>query len=88
MGARCWRRGHDTEWDEEAKEWRYADTGEIADYDRPCIKCGEMPTPDGYDPCIGYIEGATGACCGHGVFQMSVMYPEDLLAAEEQEDNA
>ena len=33
---------------------------------RPCKRCGEMPTPEGYDACLGYILGATSACCGHG----------------------
>ena len=25
------------------------------------------PTKEGYDACLGYIEGAMSACCGHGV---------------------
>ncbi len=46
--------------------WKYEDTGEIADYERPCTRCGEMPTKEGYDHCLGYIKGAKHACCGHG----------------------
>lgn len=34
-----------------------------------CPKCKEPPTPEGYDACIGYVEGVTSACCGHGVKQ-------------------
>lgn len=45
----------------------YADTGELADYDRSCHRCGKMPTKEGYDACLGYIPGANHACCGHGV---------------------
>jgi hypothetical protein len=46
----------------------YADTGESAfGVDRPCPLCHKMPTPEGYDACLGYIPGARSACCGHGV---------------------
>ena len=34
--------------------------------DRPCGKCGQDRTPEGYDACLGYIPGAMNACCGHG----------------------
>jgi len=49
-------------------EWRYPDTLEISykNY-RPCSKCGRLPTPEGYDGCLGYIPGVREACCGHGV---------------------
>lgn len=46
--------------------WVYVDTETTIDIDRPCIKCGKMPTPEGYDACMGHVEGATSACCGHG----------------------
>ena len=47
--------------------WRYVDNEmEINDM-RPCAKCGREPTPEGYDACLGYVEGATSACCGHGL---------------------
>lgn len=48
--------------------WVYADTYEpVDDYSfRPCIKCSKLPTPEGYDACLGRLEGATHACCGHG----------------------
>jgi hypothetical protein len=26
-----------------------------------------MPTAEGYDACLGHIEDAVSACCGHGV---------------------
>ena len=48
-------------------KWFYADNMSIYDDSRPCKKCGCYPTEDGHDACIGYIEGASSACCGHGV---------------------
>ena len=65
--ARSWIRGHLAEWDGEA--WRYADTGEVADHDRPCVRCGKLPTPEGHDACLGYVPGVMDACCGHGVHE-------------------
>ncbi len=32
-----------------------------------CIRCGEPPTSEGHDACLGYIPGIKSACCGHGV---------------------
>jgi len=48
-------------------EWLYADTMTSASFERPCVRCGRFPTQEGYDYCLGYIEGAESACCGHGV---------------------
>lgn len=48
-------------------EWLYEDTSELAIDNRHCPRCGEMPTPEGYDACLGYILGAKAVCCGHGV---------------------
>jgi hypothetical protein len=51
-------------------EWRYEDGAPVpADpaEERPCPICGEPPTPEGYDACIGHVPGATSVCCGHGV---------------------
>ena len=57
--------------------WRYEDTNKPDDDSRPCVRCGRMPTPEGYDACLGYVDGAIGACCGHGVDELYVMYPAD-----------
>ncbi len=46
-------------------KWVYEDTLEEL-FDRPCIRCGQLPI-EGHDACLGYIEGCTSACCGHGV---------------------
>ena len=46
---------------------KYTDTQVDAKISRPCIKCKHHPTVEGYDHCLGYIEGIRSACCGHGV---------------------
>lgn len=55
--------------------WRYEDTMEPAGFenDRSCKKCGLCATPEGYDGCLGYLEGAENACCGHGINEGYVM---------------
>lgn len=54
---------------ENGKHWRLEDTGQliVENPERPCAKCGRPPTHEGYDACIGHVEGAVSACCGHGV---------------------
>ena len=54
--------------------WRYSDNDEIFDDSRPCKRCGKHPTKEGYDACLGYIKGATHACCGHGIEKGYVIY--------------
>ena len=34
--------------------------------DTECIRCGQQPTPEGHDACLGTILGVRSACCGHG----------------------
>ena len=48
-------------------QWVYEDGTPADKEERPCITCGEMPTTEGYDACLGYVEGVVSACCGHGV---------------------
>jgi len=61
--------GYPVEYDYKGKVWRYLDNGIDVEKlpNRPCPKCGKMPTPEGYDACLGHIQGAVAACCGHGV---------------------
>ena len=54
-------------------EWLYEDTGEPAIDNRHCPRCGEMPTPKGYDACLGYVPSVRAACCGHGVTEPFAM---------------
>jgi hypothetical protein len=71
MAARSQMRGNPTVFVK--GEWLYED-GEPTTLERPCTRCGEMPTPEGYDACLGKVEGATSACCGHGVKPSSAKY--------------
>ena len=47
--------------------WRYFDINGIDNGKRPCKRCGKMPTKEGYDACLGHIDGVKSACCGHGI---------------------
>jgi len=47
--------------------WFYVDNDEPLREDRPCKRCGEKPTKEGYDACSGWQPGAFSVCCGHGV---------------------
>ena len=64
MAVQSHDRGWSTFWN--GREWIYEDTKEPVRIDRPCVNCGENPTLEGYDHCLGFIEGAWSACCGHG----------------------
>lgn len=57
-------RGHGITCDGE--RWVYADDGSPVDRKRPCARCGRMPTPEGYDACLGELPDVLNACCGHG----------------------
>jgi hypothetical protein len=67
--ATSWSRGHKTYWNELTQQWYYCDTNEIDDGNRPCKRCGRMPTLEGYDACLGYIKNVSSACCGHGTIE-------------------
>lgn len=47
-------------------QWVYEDGVPIENEERPCTRCGRMPTKEGYDACLGYVEGVSSICCGHG----------------------
>ena len=65
MVSRSYQRGHPIEFN--GKEWVYSDTKTTIKEERPCVRCGEMPTPEGHDACLGSIDDVSSACCGHGV---------------------
>lgn len=67
--ATSYSRGHEIYYDWKTENWRYIDNNEIVNNDRPCKKCGCKPTSQGYDACLGHIEGVSSACCGHGVVE-------------------
>ena len=58
----------------DSSQWRYVDNDQLIDEMRPCKKCGHVPTLEGYDACLGHIEGVAAACCGHGVEEPYVKY--------------
>lgn len=74
------QRGHEIVFSD-GDNWFYADNGESASIDRPCIRCGRMPTAEGHDACVGEVTGAKSVCCGHGVTEpiliMDDVTPED-----------
>lgn len=47
-------------------QWVYADDLTPITAERPCSRCGKPPTSEGYDACLGHVEGVRSACCGHG----------------------
>ena len=57
-------------------KWIYEDTGEsVFEIEvRPCKRCGKVPTPEGYDACLGYIPNVISACCGHGIEKKFIKY--------------
>lgn len=61
-----YKRGHGYYYDGEDIEF-YVDTKEPTSTERPCVKCGKMPTKEGHDACLGNLPGVNAACCGHGV---------------------
>jgi hypothetical protein len=65
-------RGHEIVF--ENNEWLWFDTKESITVERPCKKCGKMPTKEGYDACLGFIEDASAACCGHGITEKLIVY--------------
>lgn len=63
-------RGHTVYWN--GTVWRYADDDSLAPasggIERPCTYCHRIAQGNyGPDPCLGYLSGVVGACCGHGV---------------------
>lgn len=78
--ATSYVRGHKIYWKD--GRWFYADDDSPYWLDRfgkkrverPCKRCGRMPTPEGYDACKGYIPGMSSVCCGHGV-EEALMVP-------------
>jgi hypothetical protein len=60
--------------DDLAPVWRKDGDGPYPSVERPCPKCGltAQCEPDGRygpDPCLGYLPGVIGACCGHGFIE-------------------
>lgn len=48
-------------------QWFYLSDDTLIEQEKPCIRCGKMPTKEGHDACLGHIDGVKAACCGHGI---------------------
>ena len=72
-------RGNEMVYIRDKKEWIYTDTGEKHDKTKPrrCARCGEYPTEDGHDSCLGHLEGVKFACCGHSIVGKAYVVLED-----------
>lgn len=73
------------------RTWVYVDGLTDIDTARPCIRCGKPPTKEGYDTCLGLVDGTSSACCGHGIVRgwkvcCSVDAPCERHMAEESQD--
>ena len=92
--------GNLTYTNDNGKHWYYCDDNTLAiscekpyiQNFRPCPKCNKMPTEEGYDACLGKIEGAKHACCGHGIQEGFIMYEDGRYVetpdlSEEKEKN-
>jgi len=58
--------GYEIEYDWDNNIWIYSDNKIPAIQVRLCKHCGQLPTKEGYDSCIGELPNVKFACCGHG----------------------
>ena len=77
MAITAFLRGHLAEYNVSGNKWLYADNGAPITTNRPCTRCGKLPTGEGHDACLGYIEGASWACCGHGINKSYIIWDRD-----------
>lgn len=73
---KSYSRGHEIYYD--GSDWRYSDDNLIHDDSRPCKKCNCYPTIEGYDSCMGKIEGAKYSLLCHGVGMEYVIMDKSL----------
>ena len=66
MSVTSYSRGHEIYFD--SKVWRYSDDDTpLENNERPCKRCGKLPTKEGHDYCLGEVHCIVSGCCGHGV---------------------
>lgn len=65
-------RGHFVRWN--GSDWRYVDDNSLVTAPRPCALCRQPCALGEPDPCLGFIPGVRGACCGHGVMEGYILY--------------
>ena len=80
-------RGHKVFYDEKAKVWLYQeDKSDVSIInEKPCKKCGRLPTNNGADYCLRELEQTdfiVSACCGHGVEQGYIQLADGRLFRE------
>jgi hypothetical protein len=61
-----YKRGHKYSYEWKGLEFHLKNPSPVS-IEKPCIKCGKMPTKEGHDACLGTLPGVIAACCGHGV---------------------
>ncbi len=76
MTVRSHSRGWPIEWLE--KRWVYSDSRKPI-VTRPCRRCGQPPTPEGHDACLGHLPNVVSACCGHGIEEPFVILAKEVL---------
>lgn len=55
-------------------EWKYCDNNELVNDLRPCEYCKKSPIKEGYDACLGHLDGVKSACYGHGIEKGYIVY--------------
>lgn len=73
MTARSHKRGNPIYFDTDKKEWLSEDSTPV-EFDQRCSRCGQLPTPEGHDACLGTLPGIENACCSHGVGYPYLMF--------------
>ncbi len=73
--------GNKIYYDKKDHEWKYVTSQKMVS--RPCKRCGEFPTKEGYDYCLGFLgDKVTSACCGHGKEQGFILLQDGRLFKE------
>ena len=75
MSAKSYSRGHEIIYLNNL--WVYFDTHESILTERPCKRCGKLPTKEGHDACLGNIPNVVSACCGHGIEKPYIIFKKD-----------
>lgn len=81
ISGRCNIGGHKIYYDETDGEWKYVDNNEVINpkNERPCVKCGKLPTENDHDFCIANLGYVINACCGHGVEEGYIQFDDGTI---------
>lgn len=75
---RCSGNGWKTYVDEEGNRY-YEDGESVSKGTRACKRCGNFPTEEGHDSCIGELGSVVNACCGHGEREGYIQFDNDKI---------